>query len=70
MSAYRCGYREILASLPYGPVHRLYRKQTYQQLGTKAAISKYDEVQDIAVGRFLWRVMRDKGNNLVQHIET
>jgi hypothetical protein len=67
---YRCGYREILASLPYGPLHRLYRKQTYQQLGTKAAISKYDEVQDIAAGRFLWRLMRDMGDHLVQHLQT
>jgi hypothetical protein len=48
----------------------MHRKHTHQQLGTKAAISKYDAQQEIAVGRFLWRLMNDKGQNLVRHLNT
>ena len=70
MNSFRCGYRELLASLPYGNTHRLHRKHTHQQLGTKSAMSKYDAQQVIAVGRFLWRLMHDKGKNLVQHLNT
>ena len=59
-----------MSSLPYGHAHRLYRKYAYQQLGSKASVSKYNELQEAAVGRFLWRLMRDKGRNLVQHLNT
>lgn len=59
-----------MATLPYGQIHRLQRKYAYQQLGSKATVSKYDELQEVAVGRFLWRLGRDKGQNLVQHLQT
>ena len=59
-----------MAGLPYGHAHRLYRKYTYQQIGSKAAMAKHNQLQEIAVGRFLWRAMRDKGKNLVQHLNT
>lgn len=50
--------------------HRLYRKYAYQQLGSKAAVAKHYPVQEAAVGRFLWRINRDKGENLTQHLKT
>lgn len=55
---------------PYGHTHRLYRKYVHQQLGSKAAMSKYDKLQEVAVGRFLWRLINDKGKNLVKHLNT
>lgn len=51
-------------------VHKLYRKYAHQQLGSKAAVSKHYAVQEAAVGRFLWRIHRDKGENLTQHLKT
>lgn len=66
----RCGYGELMAGLPYGHTHRLYRKYAYKQIGSNAAMSKYNQLQEVAVGRFLWRLMRDKGQNLVQHLNT
>jgi hypothetical protein len=53
IAARRCGQGELLACRPYGSTHRLYRRYVYQQLGTKAAVSGYDQVQEVAVGRFL-----------------
>jgi hypothetical protein len=59
-----------MSSLQTGPAHRLQRKYAYQQLGSKAAVAKYNQLQEVAVGRFLWRLLRDKGENLVQHLNT
>lgn len=70
VTACRCGQGELLACRPYGQTHRLHRKYVHQQLGTKTAVSNYDSLQAVAVGRFLWRLMHDEGRNLVQHLYT
>ena len=70
MAVRRCGQGELLACRPYGSTHRLHRKYVHQQLGSKAAVSGYDALQEVAVGRFLWRLMHDEGRNLVQHLYT
>jgi hypothetical protein len=70
MPTQRCGQGELLACRPYGSTHRLHRKYVHQQLGSKAAVSGYDQLQEVAVGRFLWRLMHDEGMNLVQHLST
>jgi len=59
-----------MSGIPYGHKFRLARKYTYQQIGSKASLSKYNQVQEVAVGRFLWRLMRDKGKHLAQHLNT
>lgn len=69
-AAYRCGQGELLACRPYRDTHRLHRKYVHQQLGTKKLVSSYDDLQAVAVGRFLWRLMRDEGSNLAQHLYT
>jgi hypothetical protein len=59
-----------MANLPCGHTHRLSRKYAYQKLGSKAVVAKYNRLQEVAVGRFLWRLLRDKGDNLVQNLNT
>jgi hypothetical protein len=59
-----------MSSQPYGHTHRLYRKYAYQQLGTKAAVARFSALQEAAVGRFLWRLNRDKGDKLELHLKT
>jgi hypothetical protein len=59
-----------MSGIPYGRDLRLSRKYVFQQLGTKVAVSKHNQLQEVAVGRFLWRLLGDKGQNLVQHLNT
>lgn len=66
----RVGWINTMSSLQYNHTHRLYRKLAYQQLGSKAAVSKYYHLQEKAVSRFLWRANRDKGKNLEKHLKT
>ncbi|KAF2197060.1 cytochrome P450 [Delitschia confertaspora ATCC 74209] len=65
-----CGWDNALAFMQYNSTHRLARKFMYQELGSKAAVSKYYPLQEAVVSRFLWRVSRDKGKGLSQHIKT
>ncbi|KAK5129264.1 hypothetical protein LTR08_003643 [Meristemomyces frigidus] len=65
-----CGWGDVLALLPYNQTHRLYRKYAYQQIGSKASIMKYYTTQEAAVGHFLWRLNRDRGEHLVRHLQT
>jgi len=60
----------MLSSQGMTSTHRLYRKYAYQQLGTKALVARYSKLQEAAVGRFLWRLSRDEGGNLDQHLKT
>lgn len=48
---------------------RRYRKYANQQL-TKPIIRKYSQLQEAAVGHFLWRLHHSKGENLLRHIKT
>ncbi|KAK5126948.1 hypothetical protein LTR85_008306 [Meristemomyces frigidus] len=64
------GWGNMMSGLDYNHKHRLYRRYAYQQLGTKAAVSKYYSLQETAVGRFLWRINNDQGASLVKHLNT
>ncbi|KAF2119066.1 cytochrome P450 [Lophiotrema nucula] len=64
------GWINTMSSLQYGHTHRLYRKYAYQQLGSKAVVSKYWPLQEAVVGRALWRIYCDNGGNLTKHLKT
>ncbi|KAK4545621.1 hypothetical protein LTR36_002574 [Oleoguttula mirabilis] len=64
------GWGDGMSQLPYNHTLRLHRKYVYQQLGSKATVSKYYALQETAVGRFLWRLKGDKGDHLVDHLNT
>lgn len=59
-----------MAGLQYNQTLKLYRKYAYQQLGSKAAVSRYHPLLEAVVGRCLWRMKRDRGTNLTQHLKT
>ncbi|KAL4972955.1 cytochrome P450 [Aspergillus desertorum] len=63
------GWEHILAMQPYSDMFRAYRKAIHRALGTKSAISQFNELQDVEVRRFLLRVL-EKPGDLVQHIRT
>ena len=67
---HRIGWKDILAGLPYGQTHRLYRKYAHQQLGTKGTIAKYEGLQQAAVQRLLGSLLRDQGKNLNRYLKT
>ncbi|KAF2875650.1 cytochrome P450 [Massariosphaeria phaeospora] len=64
------GWINTLSSLQYNATHRLYRKYAYLQLGSKAAVSRYNSLQEAIAGRLLWRINRGGGTDLTQHLRT
>ncbi|KAI4727065.1 hypothetical protein E4T49_05178 [Aureobasidium sp. EXF-10728] len=64
------GWNKPMAGQQCDSVFKLYRKYTHQQLGSKASVARYNQVQETAVGRFLWRVKQDSGAALTQHLKT
>lgn len=64
------GWNKPMAGQQCNATFKLYRKYTHQQLGSKASVERYNEVQETAVGRFLWRIGKDKGAALTQHLKT
>jgi len=67
---YSCGWEEVLGAQQNNASFRTQRKHIFQQVGTKNLVSKYWPLQEHVVGRFLWRVNRDNGRKLLQHIQT
>ncbi|KAL2844159.1 cytochrome P450 [Aspergillus pseudoustus] len=61
------GWKDILAMQTYSDTFRAYRKAMHRVLGTKTAISQFNDLQDIEARRFLLRVL-DKPGDLIQHI--
>jgi cytochrome P450 len=64
-----CGWIETISSQPYNSRHRLYRKYAHQEIGTKAAVSRFSAIQEAEVGRFLSR-MSLTPDEMVKHIKT
>ncbi|KAG9735521.1 putative cytochrome P450, partial [Aureobasidium melanogenum] len=64
------GWNRVMAGKQCNATFKLYRRYTHQQLGSKASVERYNEVQETAVARFLWRVRQDNGAALTQHLKT
>ncbi|EFZ04142.2 Cytochrome P450 CYP620C3 [Metarhizium robertsii ARSEF 23] len=64
-----CGYGKLLSFLQYNDTFRHHRKLVHQQLGTKTAIARFRDIQDVESRRFLLRVLDDP-LKLTQHIKT
>ncbi|KAL3490239.1 cytochrome P450 [Aspergillus germanicus] len=63
------GWEHTLAMQTYSDTFRAYRKAMHCVLGTKNAISQFDDLQDVEIRRFLLRAL-DKPGDLLQHIRT
>ncbi|KAI7227304.1 putative cytochrome P450 [Hortaea werneckii] len=63
------GWKDILASQPYGQTHRLYRKYAHQQIGTKAAVARQEGLQQVAVQRLLKALLKDQGKDLNRYLK-
>lgn len=64
-----CGYGVFFSLMSYTNTFRHHRKLVHQQLGTKAAVARFRDTQDIESRRFLLRVL-DNPASLLEHIKT
>lgn len=64
-----CGYEEILSFMSYNSTFRQHRKLVHQQLGTKTAVSRFRDIEDVESRRFLLRILNDSAN-VTEHIKT
>ncbi|RCI12382.1 hypothetical protein L249_0049 [Ophiocordyceps polyrhachis-furcata BCC 54312] len=64
-----CRYSELLAFLPYGEKFRRARRFVDHQLGTRARVARFDNVQEVEVRRFLLRVLKQPGD-VHRHLHT
>ncbi|KAK7404065.1 CMRF35-like molecule 2 [Neonectria punicea] len=64
-----CGCGSLLSFQQYDARFRQHRKLVHQQLGTKTAVARFRDVQDVESRRFLFRVLEDPGD-LMDHIKT
>lgn len=64
-----CGFGEFLPSQQYDDNFRRGRKFVHQQLGTKAAVTRFNDVQEVEVRRFLLRVL-NQPETLAEHLKT
>ncbi|KAG0700053.1 cytochrome P450 [Suillus ampliporus] len=67
MSGELMGYKHTLGFLRYGERFRLYRKKIHRIIGSRAAFSVYDQVEEIETHRFLKSVLA-KPDQLQAHI--
>lgn len=65
-----CGWERGVGAQQNNTSFKAQRKHIFQQIGTKNSVSKFWGLQEIVVGRFLWRANKDHGRNLEQHIKT
>ena len=65
----RVGWENSLAFNPYANRFRAHRKHTTQILGSKAAISRFNLLQEVEVGRFLLRTLENP-DDLLGHFRT
>ncbi|KAI7510220.1 putative cytochrome P450 [Hortaea werneckii] len=62
------GWKDVLAGLPYGQTHRLYRKYAHQQLGTKVTIA--NEVAEVIIKiLYGYEIEREKPDPYLQAVE-
>ncbi|KAL4883962.1 putative cytochrome P450 oxidoreductase OrdA-like protein [Aspergillus karnatakaensis] len=60
------GWGDGSAILRYSKRVHAYRKKMYQEIGTKAGVARFQQTQDIEVGRFLLRML-DAPERLTKH---
>lgn len=64
-----CGYKTVTAFQDYGSTFRRYRSLIHREIGTKAASAKFENGQEVEVGRQLVRTLNEPGKWL-QHLKT
>ncbi|RYP09137.1 hypothetical protein DL765_008562 [Monosporascus sp. GIB2] len=64
-----CGWEHFLSSLPYGNRLRAFRQGFHRFFGTRAALSGFQDLQELEAHRFLLRVLRTP-DRLLQHVRT
>lgn len=64
-----CGFEEILSFMSYNSTFRQHRKLVHQQLGTKTAVSRFRDIEDVESRRFLLRTLNNSAN-VMEHIKT
>ncbi|KAJ6786859.1 hypothetical protein PWT90_11132 [Aphanocladium album] len=64
-----CGYKKLLAFQQYNESFKMSRRLIHQQLGTKAAVAKFHDFLDVAVGRLMVRLLA-KPKDMVEHLTT
>ena len=65
-NSHRVGWENSLAFNPYSNRFRAHRKHMAQILGSKAAASRFNLLQEVEVGRFLLRML-ETPDNLLEH---
>ena len=64
-----CGWEHALSSQMYSERFKAYRRNVHAILGTRAAVSKFNELQETEARRFALRVLNTP-ENLTHHIRT
>lgn len=64
-----CGWGDLLATQFYNDRLRAYRRPIHALVGTKAGVSRYNDLIEVEVHRFLLRVL-NKPADLLDHIRT
>ncbi|KAI0594821.1 cytochrome P450 [Biscogniauxia sp. FL1348] len=62
-----CGWNEFTLPQTYNDTLRVHRKHIHSVLGTKTAISRFHDLQEAEIHRFLFHVLR-KPQDLINHI--
>lgn len=64
-----CGFGDFLPWLQYDAAFQDHRKMVHRQLGTKAVVSRFADIQDVESRRLLLRILNDPGN-LIKNLKT
>lgn len=64
-----CGFGDFLSSVNYNASFKLQRKLVHQQLGTRALVSRFGDIQDEESRKFLLQVL-EHPEGLREHIKT
>lgn len=62
-----CGYGGLIPLQQYGHVFRRNRKLVHQQLGTQAAVARFDDIQQLGVHRLLVRILKQP-EDIIEHL--
>jgi fumagillin biosynthesis cytochrome P450 monooxygenase len=64
-----CGFGKFFTFMSHNKTFQHHRKLVHQQLGSKSAISRWRDIQDIESRRLLSRILGEP-SNLMEHIKT
>ena len=65
----RVGWGKTLVAQEYSDRFRAYRKNIHAILGSKAAVSRFNQLQDVEVRRFLLRTLEEP-DKVLHHVRT